>query len=96
MPIHPLTVVAVAADTYTAAPSVALGFEPDSWTFFNESIVAADVIMLSFDGIVDHGKLVPGTAIAGLGWDTKMPRLWLRRSAAGAAVNVTVMAGSIR
>ena len=94
MPIQPMQTVAVTAATYTANPQVVLGFEPDSITMFNESATATDVVVFSFDGVTDHGKLVPLTPLAALSWETKLREVWLRLRSGAVAVNVTVMAGS--
>jgi hypothetical protein len=95
MPIATMQTVSVAQATYTTAATKELGFEPDSWTFFNESATATDVVMLSYDGVNDHGKLVPRTPIAALNWSTKRTRVWLRLESGAVAVNVCVMAGTL-
>lgn len=94
MPIQPLTTLSIDDDAYPDDSQVELGFEPDFYSFFNESTTAADVIQFSFDGQITHGKLVPGTPIAAMSWETKGRRVWFRRATAGAAVAVSVMAGS--
>lgn len=94
MSVAPMQSLSIAVDAYPTNPQTVLGFEPDSYTFFDESAVAGDVICVSFDGVTDHGKMVPGTALAAITWETKMREVWFRRQTAGAAVAVTVMAGS--
>lgn len=94
MPIQPLTAISVATDAYPTDPQVDLGFEPDFYSFFNESTTAADVVQFSFDGAITHGKLVPGTPLAAMSWETKRRMVWFRLATAGAAVAVSVMAGS--
>ena len=94
MPIATMETVAVVQATYTTVATKTLGFEPDSWTLFNESATASDVVMLSFDGVNDHGKLVPGTPIAALNWETKRPKVWLRLESGAVSVDVCLMAGS--
>lgn len=51
---------------YPGVANASFSFNPDSVVIINEATAAADVVFVSFDGVTDAAKLVPGTASAGL------------------------------
>lgn len=78
-----------------ASPQVALAWETDQITVLNESSTAADVVFVSFDGINNAGKLIPGIAQSLTWLFTKRQKVYLKLASAG-SVAVTVMAGTTR
>lgn len=78
-----------------ASPQVALAWETDQITVLNESSTAADVVYVSFDGINNAGKLIPGIAQSLTWLFTKRQNVYLKLASAG-SVAVTVMAGTTR
>ena len=92
-----MATVSVTLSTYAAfaLPSVTVGFEPDSILLLNRSSAATDIVYISFDGISDHGLLIPGT-LPVLEFKEKRTKVWLRLDAAAAATTVNVMAGTVR
>ena len=90
-----MATVSVSSTSYTTDPSVTVGFEPDSILLLNRSSAATDIVYISFDGISDHGLLIPGT-LPVLEFKEKRTKVWLRLDAAAAATTVNVMAGTVR
>jgi len=89
-----LQTVTVTSETYGATADVEFGFETDSILVLNRSATSTDEILISFDGVADHGTTVPGLLPA-LSWNAKRRALWLRRASAGSS-DVQVMAGTVR
>jgi hypothetical protein len=90
--------VSVSSATYGAA-QVAIPFKPKRVAVINES--TSNAAFASFDGVNDHGKLVPGTPAAGLTYEqalgltdpvtkTIVSNVWLRHD--GSTVTVQVIA----
>ena len=94
MAVAPQQVVSVAAATYPTDPQVNVPFEPDQFTFFNQAAAGSDVV-ISFDGVTDHGTLYGDTPLAALNWSTKQRKVWFRQRVAGAAISALVMAGTV-
>jgi hypothetical protein len=92
-----MATVSVSSTSYTAvtSPSVTVGFEPDSILLLNRSSTAADVVFISFDGVNDHGILIPGT-LPVIEYKEKRTKIWLRLDSGAATTSVNVMAGTVR
>lgn len=92
-----MATVSVSSTSYTAvdAPSVTVGFEPDSILLINRSSTAADVVLISFDGVNNHGLLIPGTLPA-LEYKEKRTKIWLKLDSGASTTTVNVMAGTVR
>ena len=89
-----LQTITVTSGTYGNDPDVEFGFETDSILVLNRSSTSTDEILVSFDGVEDHGTTVPGLLPA-ISWTAKRKAVWLRRASAGSS-NVQVMAGTVR
>jgi len=87
----------VASTNYPAAGSaqVSLAWETDQITVLNESSTASDIVFVSFDGVTNAGKLIPGIAQSLTWLFTKRQKVFLKLNSAG-SVSVTVMAGTTR
>lgn len=90
-----MATVSVSSTSYTADPSVTVGFEPDSILLLNRSSTAADVVLISFDGANTVGLLVPGTLPA-LEYKEKRTKIWLKLDSGASTTTVNVMAGTVR
>lgn len=95
MAFAPIALVSVASDAYPTTAQLDPGFTLDSVLVVNRSAVAADVVMVSFDGVNDHARLVPGTPTAAISYEIiKVPGVWLRQEVAGAAISCEITGNS--
>lgn len=95
MPAMPLQELSITASSLAASPNITLEFEPTEWLIANMSSTAADIVYFSFDGVNVHGKVVPGSPIAGCSYKIRAKKLWLYRHAGAASpTSITVMASS--
>ncbi len=90
----PLVTASLTHASYQTTPEWLVEFEPDQICFVVASTTAADVVYISFDGVNDHGILVPGT-IPSLVFNAKRKRAWLRLSSGTGPVTVYVMGGTV-
>lgn len=90
-----MATVSVSSTSYTTDPSVTVGFEPDSILLLNRSSTAADVVLISFDGVSNHGILIPGT-LPVLEFKEKRTKIWLKLDSGASTTSVNVMAGTVR
>lgn len=95
MAVAPQQIVSVASTTYPTDPQVSLPFEPDHFTFFDRSTTDGEDVLVSFDGVTNHGTLYANTPLAALNWTTKQRKVWFKQRAAGGAISVLVMAGTV-
>lgn len=87
-----LATISVSAATYPTDAQISVGFEPDSILFVNRSSTAADIVYISFDGVTDHGLLIP-SLVPALEFREKRRYAWLRRDSGASTTSVNVMAG---
>jgi hypothetical protein len=52
-------------------------------------------VFISFDGVNDHGILIPGT-LPVIEYKEKRTKIWLRLDSGAATTSVNVMAGTVR
>ena len=90
-----MATVSVSSTSYTADPSVTVGFEPDSILLLNRSPTAADVVLISFDGVNNHGITIPGT-LPVIEFKEKRTKIWLKLDSGASTTSVNVMAGTVR
>lgn len=90
----PLVTAAVEDASYQTVPEWNVGFEPDQVCFVSGSSSPSDIVYISFDGVEDHGILVPGT-IQSLVFNEKRKRAWLRLDSGTGPVTVYVMGGTV-
>lgn len=83
-----------AQTSYPVTPQAVTTIVPGSVLFINES---ADVtVYFSFDGVADHGKMIPNSSGA-IAWEmdpvgAEYSRIWLKRAVAGGVTaTVTIM-----
>lgn len=91
----PIVEVSLTLATYPATPQLGSSEGPlfDQITIVNTSALAADAVYISFDGVTDHGKLVP-TLTQGLTYTQKRRKVFLRLETAPGPVDVIIMAGT--
>lgn len=95
MPAMPLQELSITATSLASSPDITLEFEPSEWLIVNMSTAAGDVVYFSFDGVNTHGKVVPGSPIAGCSYKIRAKKLWLYLApAASSPTDITVMANS--
>lgn len=69
-------------------PEVTLAFEPTKGiVIVNEDATPANYIEVSFDGVTVHGRLTP-TVLAGLRFEQRVTKIWLRRGAGTPAYQI--------
>lgn len=92
-----LQTISVSSTSYPAStsPQVDIGWEPDSILFVNRSSTATDLVYFSFDGVTNHGILIPGT-IPAIEWRAKRKKIWLKLDAGAATTDVNIMANTVR
>ncbi len=90
-----MATVSVSSTSYTTDPSVSIGFEPDSILLLNRSSVITDVVLISFDGVNNHGILIPGT-LPVIEYKEKRIKVWLKLDSGASTTTVNVMAGTVR
>lgn len=83
--------VTVTATTYTlATPNITTSlYSPASILVANESSSSTDIVLVSFDGVNDDGRLIPGVLPA-IVYAKRGTRVWLRLESAG-SVSVQVI-----
>lgn len=84
-----------AVTAFPSTPQVTLEFTPRTIMVVNEH--ATESVDVSFDGTTVHGKLTPGTLDAGMVFEQRVRRVWLRRSSSSGSptgVNTQVIAES--
>jgi len=95
MPAMPLQELSITATSIQSLPNITLEFEPSEWLIVNMSSTATDIVYFSFDGVNVHGKVVPGSPIAGCAYKIRAKKLWLYRHVGAASpTSITVMANS--
>lgn len=94
MPTAATQVVSVSTTTYPTDPQYSVGFEPDQFTFYNQSVTDGEDVYVSFDGVENHGILRGNTPLAALNWETKSRKVWFKQRTAGSAIAVDVMCGT--
>lgn len=86
--------VTPAATSYQTNPDFSVEWETDYFIIANKSTTASDIVYFSFDGVTDHGVLIPGV----YGWakrNEKRKRVWTRCANAG-SVDVNIAAFTVR
>lgn len=81
------TEVSVASTSYGSSPDLELDWLPNQWLFQNLEGAVTDVVYVSFDGVNDHGAVIPTIGGGTLMLPTKSKRIWLRLG--GSATNPT-------
>lgn len=89
MPVQEITVSEAAS--YSANPDISLDFEPKEWLIVNLNTTVTHYLYFSFDGQNDHGKLIPGSPIAGCSYKNRAKKLWLRASTGGGGTTVSAI-----
>lgn len=87
MAIFSDSITAPAAFAGAAAPSFTVPFVPNSICVINEDGTAANFVEVSFDGVAVAGKLIP-TILAGLRFEQKVTKIWVRRGAGTPVVRI--------
>lgn len=81
MPAYSQTVDTNGVAAYPTAAQIDMRtrFVPDEYALVLEGGTITD---FSFDGVSDHGRLVPGGPTESVTWRTKAQRVWLKSAAA--------------
>ena len=74
-----LVQVTISSDAYPPTPQVGLGYTPTSVLITNRSADTADVVLISFDGVTDHGLL--DQYLRAAPWHQPSKQVWLRAEA---------------
>ncbi len=73
-----LVEIAAAPAAYPGSANVVFTFNARSLVIVNEAITASAIAFISFDGVSDDAKLVPGTPSAGLRLERQVKELFVR------------------
>jgi len=91
--INFFTIKGVSSTTYDENDYVSWNFNSRGFSFMLETDEPTDVIYYSFDGINDHGDMIPFMPNEAIIWDGRSQcKVWFRRETPGGEVKVRVEA----